>query len=145
MFRFLLCTLVVSATALSGAVPQGQPWIDVEDAKGSAVMGFAARDKPFDANVSPAVDEWFNASNVVDKSGRVVSALLYYGWKAGATTTVIVLGEVPVEGAPNQVFPEGSRQLKRIELARYQLGAGAAQKVDVLGTSLVRTLRVTLR
>ena len=37
MFRLLLCTLIVSTTALSGAVPQGQPWIDVEDAKGSAV------------------------------------------------------------------------------------------------------------
>ena len=50
--------------------------------------------------------EWFLTLDVVDKSGRVLSALMFYGWKVGTTTTVVVLAEVPVEGAPNQVYPE---------------------------------------
>ena len=40
MFRRLFCAMFVSAVAASGAVAQGEPWINVEDEKGIAVMGF---------------------------------------------------------------------------------------------------------
>ncbi|HEX5217414.1 MAG TPA: hypothetical protein VFV98_18265 [Vicinamibacterales bacterium] len=144
MFRLLLSALVVSA-AMSASTPHGDLWVNVENEKGTAVLGFLPRDKPYGPGVLYAVFEWFDTPAVIDRSGRVISALKFYGWKDGAMTSVVALADVAVEGAKNQVYPYKSPELRTVELARYQLGAGAVQKVDVFSTAFVRTLRMTTR
>lgn len=143
MFRRLVCAMFVSAVAVSGAVAQGELWVNIENEKGTAVLGFRPMEEPYAPGVHYRVFEWFLTPDVVDKSGRVLSALKFYGWKVGTTTTVVVLADVPVEGAKNQLYPEKSPELRTVELARYELVPGAVRKIDVLGTSLSRTIRMT--
>jgi hypothetical protein len=145
MFRLLLSALIVSVTAVSGPTGQVKPWVNVENEKGEIILGFLPREEPYAPGVLHAVRELFEAPKVVDKSGRVISSLRYYGWKAGATTHVVVLADVPVEGAQNQIYPKDSPQLKTVELSRHALDAGAVQQVQELGKSLTRSLRLTTR
>ena len=145
MFRLVLCAVVVSATAISGASRQAQPWVNVETGKGEVILGFLPRTEPYAPGVLHAVAEYFTTPHVVDKSGRVISALKFYGWSVGATTNVVVLADVPVEGAQNQIYPQGSRQLKTVELSRHALDGGTVQQVQALGKSLTRSLRLTTR
>jgi hypothetical protein len=145
MFRLVLCALIVSATAVSGATRQAKPWVNVETGKGEVILGFLPRTEPYAPGVPHAIAEYFTTPDVVDKSGRVISALKFYGWSVGATTNVVVLADVPVEGAQNQNYPKGSPQLKTVELSRHALDAGAVQQVQELGKSLTRSLRLTMR
>ena len=145
MFRVLLCALIVSATAGSGATRQAEPWVNVETETGQVMLGFLPMDEPYAPGVMHRVAEVFKTPDVVDKSGRVISALKFYGWKVGDKTTVVVLVDVPVEGVANRLYPYESPQLRTVELSRYTLGAGAVQKIEALGTSLTRTLRMTTR
>jgi len=145
MLRLLSCALVVSTMWVSPAGSQGDLWVDVEDENGVAVLGFRPMEEPYAPGVRSRVFEWLATPDVVDKSGRVISALKFYGWTAATMTTVVVLAEVPVEGAKNQRYPDKSPDLKTVELTRYQLAPGTVQKIDIFGAKLSRTLRMTTR
>lgn len=105
---------------------QKQVWISFLDAKGIDVMGFAAQSEPYAPGKLPRVGGRFNRI-VRDQHGHVISERGYYGWMDGKMVIVVVLAYVPVDGAENRPYPEGSPQLRVEELARYTMPAGATR------------------
>jgi hypothetical protein len=117
--------LVASATIIASAA-QKQVWVSFLDVKGNEVMAFAAQTEPYAAGKLPRVGGRFDRI-VRDQHGHMVSEYGYYGWMHGEQVRVVVLVYVPVAGAENRVYPEGSPQLRVEELASYTLPVGATR------------------
>ena len=125
MRHAFLAVVVVLSIGLNTAA-QKRVWISFLDAKGNEIMSFVAQSEPYAPGKLPRVGGRFDGI-VRDPHGHVISERGYYGWMDGNMVIVVVLAYVPVNGAENRLYPEGSPQLRVEELARYTMPAGATR------------------
>jgi hypothetical protein len=108
-------------------------------------MGFAAQEQPYGPGRLERVGGGVTRP-VRDKRGRVISAFGLYGWKDGANVRVVLLVFVPVDGAANQRYTAGDKQLRPEVYARYTVPVGGTRELEEMkALGLPSFLRVTVR
>lgn len=130
--RWFIVAGLVLILASTITTAQQQLWVRVHDANGRDVMGFAVRSKPYRPGALPRAGEHFTADQGArDRRGRVVSGIAFYGWAEGSSVRVVLLVEVPVDGAANRFYSRGdTSNLKLEEFGTYTLKVGESRKLD---------------
>src|SRR5262245_47214404 len=123
MKRLLVLVIGLALSGTGSLRAQRDVWVTVLNARGLPVMGFAPGTEPYKSDVRPQVLEHLDGSKPVrDPQRRVVSAFGFYGWRDGANVRIVVLSQVPAEGADNRFYASHEQSSLRFqEFAHYML------------------------